>query len=206
MFIVMPRTKEQNEEIRKESIRIIEKAALNLFSEKGFEGASIADIARKTGVSKALVFRYFPKKEALLESIIKREREALSSLIESVQFIQSPRERFIRWVDFLFSHLFSNSKEMKLLFSLFLHCESAVGLKKILAKNWSSLESLVIQEQKIIKGYTGNDDEDEAYLFRYLVQGVIIEYLLDEDREHLTRGKKLVLAVFENKIQSRKNM
>ncbi|WP_411821287.1 TetR/AcrR family transcriptional regulator [Leptospira sp. 'Mane'] len=199
----MPRTKEQNEEIRKESIRVIEKAALNLFSEKGFEGASIADIAKKSGVSKALVFRYFPKKETLLESIIKRERDSLSYLIESVQFVHSPRERFISWVDVLFSHLASNSKEMKLLFSLFLHCESAVSLKKIMAKNWSSLESLVLQEKKIIKGYTGNDTEDETYLFRYLVQGVVIEYLLDDDREHLARGKKLVLDVFENKIRSK---
>lgn len=41
------------------------KAALPVFAEKGFDGATTRDIAAAAGVSEALLYRHFPGKEAL---------------------------------------------------------------------------------------------------------------------------------------------
>src|ERR1700738_5693422 len=41
-------------------------AAKRAFAEKGYEGASIADIARIAQISDGLAYRYFPKKKAPL--------------------------------------------------------------------------------------------------------------------------------------------
>ncbi|ODN31012.1 TetR/AcrR family transcriptional regulator [Fervidobacterium thailandense] len=60
----MARTVKENE-TRK---RIIE-AARKLFSEKGFEGVSMEDIAQASGVRKSLIYYYFPSKEVLFEEI-----------------------------------------------------------------------------------------------------------------------------------------
>lgn len=46
-------------------------AALHLFAEKGYDGASIRDIARRAGVTEALVYHYFRSKEHLFEEVIK---------------------------------------------------------------------------------------------------------------------------------------
>jgi len=46
------------------------RAAFEVFSEQGFHGARTRDLARRAGVSEALVFRHFPTKDALIRAII----------------------------------------------------------------------------------------------------------------------------------------
>lgn len=45
-------------------------AALQEFTERGFEAARMEDIARRAGISKAAIYLYFPSKVALLEALI----------------------------------------------------------------------------------------------------------------------------------------
>lgn len=45
-------------------------AALDEFSERGFDAARMEDVARRAGLSKAGVYLYFESKEALLEALI----------------------------------------------------------------------------------------------------------------------------------------
>jgi len=47
-------------------------AALALFVEKGYAHTSVAEIARKAGVSKGAVYLYFPSKQAVLEGLVQR--------------------------------------------------------------------------------------------------------------------------------------
>ena len=47
-------------------------AALKLFSQKGFLGATTRQIAREAGVAEVTLFRHFPSKEALFEEVIRR--------------------------------------------------------------------------------------------------------------------------------------
>lgn len=65
-----PRTEEQFNAIRTEKKQLILDAALKLFSEKGYENASISQIAKEAGISKGLVYNYFESKESLLVSIL----------------------------------------------------------------------------------------------------------------------------------------
>ncbi len=46
--------------------------ALDLFAEKGVDGATIKDIATRAGVAQGLVYHYFDRKEDLLPAIIER--------------------------------------------------------------------------------------------------------------------------------------
>ena len=52
----MGRTVKQPEVRRQEILE----AALDLFCEKGYEGASMADLAQRLGISQGLCYRYFP--------------------------------------------------------------------------------------------------------------------------------------------------
>jgi TetR/AcrR family transcriptional regulator len=48
-------------------------AALNVFSQKGFNGATTKEIAAAAGVTEAIVFRHFPSKQALYQAVIESE-------------------------------------------------------------------------------------------------------------------------------------
>jgi len=50
-------------------IRIIN-AAINIFSEKGFEATRTREIAERAGIAEGTIFRYFPTKDAILERMV----------------------------------------------------------------------------------------------------------------------------------------
>lgn len=55
----------------KEEVRArIDGAALDLFAAKGYQGATMAAIARVAGVSTGNIYRYYPGKEALFEAVL----------------------------------------------------------------------------------------------------------------------------------------
>lgn len=52
------------------------------FARDGVAGASTIAIARDAGVTRALVYHYFPGREALLEAVLRREADQLLAAIE----------------------------------------------------------------------------------------------------------------------------
>ena len=62
--------------MRSETAQRILEAADELFGERGYDGASARDIARRAGVKKALVFYHFGSKEALFVAVLERFYEA----------------------------------------------------------------------------------------------------------------------------------
>lgn len=65
-----PRTKEQNESIRVDRKAAILNAALHVFAEDTYHGASMNKIANHANVSKGLIYNYFTSKEELLQHLI----------------------------------------------------------------------------------------------------------------------------------------
>src|SRR5580693_5650249 len=61
--------------------------ALDVFSRKGFDGATTKEIAVEAGVTEAIIFRHFPTKQALYAAIVQATREPaeLEAWIESVK-------------------------------------------------------------------------------------------------------------------------
>ena len=59
-------------------------AAASLFAAKGFKGTTTKEIAKATGVSEALLFKYFPTKRALYAAIL-AEKAQYSGLREAIE-------------------------------------------------------------------------------------------------------------------------
>jgi AcrR family transcriptional regulator len=70
---------EMGEVNRKESILI---AAEELFARKGFEGASIREIARKAKINTALIYYYFGDKENLFRATLERTLIEIPRILE----------------------------------------------------------------------------------------------------------------------------
>src|SRR5271155_6265390 len=55
--------------------RQIVQGAREIFLARGFDGASMSDVARAAGVSKGTLYVYFDSKEQLFEALIRDERK-----------------------------------------------------------------------------------------------------------------------------------
>ncbi len=62
--------------------RILDAAARE-FSESGFDGARVDEIARKAGVNKALIYYYFKSKDELLAILFEETRDSVFALFDA---------------------------------------------------------------------------------------------------------------------------
>jgi AcrR family transcriptional regulator len=83
-------------------------AALDLFSEHGFEGTSLQDIADRLGVTKAAVYYHFHTKGELLQALVRPAFDDLLALVaEGGRRPAGGRSRGVEvaaYVDFLLRH------------------------------------------------------------------------------------------------------
>jgi AcrR family transcriptional regulator len=69
-------------------------AALTLFSERGFHGTAIPDIADEAGVAAGTIYRHFDSKEALVNELFRRCKQALAAALATVPVTGPMRDRF----------------------------------------------------------------------------------------------------------------
>jgi len=64
-----PSRRERKKDATRERIAV---AALELFSERGYEATTVDDIAARADVAKGTFFNYYPRKEAVLDALAER--------------------------------------------------------------------------------------------------------------------------------------
>ncbi|HEX4883343.1 MAG TPA: TetR/AcrR family transcriptional regulator [Casimicrobiaceae bacterium] len=68
--------------------------AAELFAERGYDAVSLADIAHAVGLSKATLYHYFDRKEAILGTIVVTTIRELNAFVDAaVAGIEPPEER-----------------------------------------------------------------------------------------------------------------
>ena len=73
------------------------RAAIDVFANRGFFNAQVADVARAAGVAAGTVYLYFKSKDDLLVSIFERSmREGLTRGRAAVADLHDPQERLLR--------------------------------------------------------------------------------------------------------------
>jgi TetR/AcrR family transcriptional regulator len=82
------------------------RAAREAFAEKGFDGVSVDEIAKRAGVKKALIYYYFPSKEELFKEVwegaLSELEEHLFRQIEGESNYVAKLKKFLRsYIDFV---------------------------------------------------------------------------------------------------------
>jgi TetR/AcrR family transcriptional regulator, cholesterol catabolism regulator len=90
--------------------------ATDVFDEKGYEGASMRDLSRATGMSLAGLYYYFESKEKLLYLI---QRHTFNTILErlrtSLQGVADPEQRIRVFIANHLEYFLANQKAMKVL-------------------------------------------------------------------------------------------
>jgi len=93
------RAEEASVEARKPyDIDSLTDVALAVFAERGYDGASMDDVARAAGISKASIYHHVTGKEALLERGLNRALDALFAILEEPAAREDAPEKRMRYI------------------------------------------------------------------------------------------------------------
>jgi AcrR family transcriptional regulator len=104
----MSRSPEKNKKIREESINKIRKAALEVFSNKGFSASRIQDIAIEAKISQGLLYRYYSSKEEIFADLIS---DSLDKMSESALYVKNMEGTFEKKLEFAIKNLIKSINE-----------------------------------------------------------------------------------------------
>jgi len=76
------------------AIEILERVKA-VFAQKGFDGASMQDLARAAGMSAGNFYRYFPSKDAIVESLVMRDLGEVGTIFSHIMAAPDPRAAFL---------------------------------------------------------------------------------------------------------------
>lgn len=103
---------------RRNRDKLIEVAAL-AFSDEG-AAASLEDIARRAGVGIGTLYRHFPTREHLVESVYRRELEILATAARDLMREEEPAKAIEEWMNRFVSYMAAKrgmANSLKLLFT-----------------------------------------------------------------------------------------
>ena len=96
---------------------VIERAATELFAERGYQGASIEEIARRSGVSPPVVYDHFESKQDLHRRLLERHFAELRAVwSELLVGDDPPAQRIARAFDGWFAYVQSHPYAWRMLF------------------------------------------------------------------------------------------
>jgi AcrR family transcriptional regulator len=93
---IVPRTPEQNSQLRLATRSRLLDAALHQFALQGFAATSIRDIALQANVATGLLYSHFPSKDALLSALFERGLADVQSSIAQADTAAQPLAALIR--------------------------------------------------------------------------------------------------------------
>jgi len=194
----MPRTTKDNALLRQASIKSIKSAALHLFSERGYNGVSIQEIATRAKVSKGLVYNYFESKESLFGSLIVESFERSNPMMRALYNKELPPFERLEMVSmesirFLREHL----EYWRLLLSLMLHKDTMQHIPEAALEHKAALMDTYMLLMKEI-GF--KEPLQETILIAAVMDGIDLQMMVagpDHPAEQMMRD---YLAKLKNQL------
>lgn len=90
--------------------------SISLFSEKGYHAATLDELAKRVGVTKAALYYYVRNKEEILREINKQNRIRMEKAIRLCDSNLSPREKLRKFIQYHVGFAAESAKEANILF------------------------------------------------------------------------------------------
>lgn len=190
---IMPRTKEQFEEIRIKTKHKILENALKLFAKKGFKGTSISDIAKSAGISKGLAYNYFKNKDELMLAVFGLLEEEFGEIFISMERESDPSRKLKEMINATFKKLQEDEKFWRLYFNFVmlpeLNKEANALLSNILAEALKMLE-------EIFKDMRIPNPSEESKIFASIIDGVCFHYMFSKKEYPIEKMRKYLIKKY----------
>jgi AcrR family transcriptional regulator len=147
-------------------------AALAVFSESGYHSASIDDIAREAGVSKALIYEHFASKQELYADLIARNARELTQRIGAALVgveLESGSSRLAVGLDAFFAFVEERRDAWRMLFRDVADPETATVVNRMLEQVTAEVTVLISQDP----GASALDSDEDRRALRLLAEMLV---------------------------------
>ncbi len=177
-------------------------AAMTIFAEKGFDTATLDDIAEKAEFSKGAIYGYFKSKDDLFLSLIEEGLNNLSEIIKSVvESSSSPIKQIEDLIQKIFVYLEKN-KDFFRIFAPerggFTEKKHPEALKRILPKHQKNIEMVTKVMKEGIR--MGKLKKVEPRVLTFTLFGIIHSsigrWVMEGEKGALKRDVKAITTIF----------
>ena len=189
-----PRTSDQLEQLRETKKQQIMRAALKVFADKGYNGATISMIAKEAGIAKGLMYSYYESKEKLLGELLTfGMQKAASFLYEDASDKLETKKEFAASLRKMIE-LFMQEKDFWRLYTM-------LALQPHIAEKFQQEATSFIQQylevyMAYFKKKKSSNPMAEAMLFGTILDGLMFDLMVAPDEYPLEDVLKMIIEKF----------
>lgn len=192
-----PRSVQVNKELREQSTRRILEAALTLFAERGYEGATISQIAERAGVARGLVSYYFSTKEKLLHTLLGEALAGILSLTDPVEGEDTPDQRLAGVINRTLDVAEQTIGVQRLVLCLMLQPGPRKVFIDVEADRSDLVEEFERRLRSIFAARGAADPALEEIMFRSVLEGVIFKLAVYPDTYPVAAVRHRLLTMYD---------
>ncbi len=153
-------------------------AALEVFSEEGFNKASISKIAGRAGVSKGLMYNYFRSKKDLIKTIFIDAMAKLMSSFEGSMDKVPTREEFARFIEKSMDDFKNNLPYWRMYFSVMMQADVMHMVEKELME---IAMPVLIMMANYYESRGFENPMGQARILGAMLDGIGLNYMMDPE-------------------------
>lgn len=158
--------------MRAQSRETILTAALEVFGRSSFADGTTAAVAERAGVSKGLVFNYFPTKEDLLQALVEKTLGEALDFWEAQPWQGPARDQLASWVDNALAQVLRRPGFYRLYFSLALQPGGSAAVDRALAALEPRLRSYLERAETLFQEIGSAAPALDARLLQSAINGL----------------------------------
>lgn len=179
----MPRSKQQNQQIKEERRRQIMDAALKVFATKGLAATMISDIAAAADLSYGLIYHYFHDKEELFLALVERALQGTQYLTENVMAqLGTPWERLYMLIGEMVEGAHATPEYFRIMLQAQLTEAPTSAVHALMTQYggriWGNVETLIRQGQEAGQVIDG-DPRELVGLLIAIIQGLSLNQTVE---------------------------
>jgi AcrR family transcriptional regulator len=151
------------------------RAALAVFSARGYHASSIDDIAREAGISKALIYEHFDSKQGLYGDLLEQNAnelfEQLAEALAGVE-VESGAARLAAGLDAFFAFVEARRDAWRILFRDVADPDTSAALARILEQVTGVVAALIAQDPGA-RSQGGDESEPAIRVLAQMLVGAV---------------------------------
>lgn len=175
----------------------IKQTAIRLFTEFGFEGASLSDIAKQVGIKTPSIYAHFSSKEQLflrlVEDVIQEEQEKCVRLMADGRDSRLPAKERLRQQFDYFTDYYGMSAGRSFLRRVMLvpprGLEQHIRDRILQYEDHLSASLIAILEEAAKEAGATANGERQVAVFYALIDGLLVEFQLYDDQMYKQRAR-----------------